>query len=258
MSTRHPIFAQLPPWLAVVVALIVGSVVLSCEEDKNHLEPYSPPLTAKQKGEQAMSRAAKESDDAQLLSYFAEARTQLEQALLDEPDQADAIYPLLATALAGLAGLAFYKVLLDGLSAGNLNPESLAADVLPSDPSQAQVDLLNGAVERLRQMSTASLDTGIKFQTTFYSLLAIRMTTLLIQNSATSIEDISLENADAILNNLDAIIETGLSEEQKEQFEAIKTELDGLGGENATSAEKLAAYCTANPTSEICSSNSAN
>lgn len=224
----------------------------SCAEDKNHLAPYSPPLTAKQKGDEAMKSAAKTDDDTLLLELFAEARSQYELALTEEPDQVDAISPLLATALAGLAGLPFYRVLLNGLASGNLDPESLATDVLPSEPSQAQVDLLNGAVQRLMEMSVGAKDTGIKFQTTFYSVLAIRMTLTLVQNTTPDISEISPENAEAILDNLDAIIATGLEGEQKEQFEQIKAELDTFGGEDATSAEKLAAYCVANPTSEIC------
>lgn len=241
-------------WLRLAAALICLLLVESCDSSKNHLEPYSAPLTAKQKGERAMNFASKTEDDAQLALHFAEAKTQLELALTEEPEQADAIYPLLATAKAGLARLAFYKVLLDGLSAGEVNPDSLVERVLPSEPTQAQVDLLNGAVADLRGMSAASTTNGIKFQTVFYSVLAIRMTLVLVQNTVSSISDISADNAESIINNLDAILEAGLQGEQKEQFQQIKNELDNFGDENATSAEKLAAYCTANPTSEICTS----
>lgn len=235
-------------------ALALALALMSCDDSKNHLEPYSAPLTAKQKGERAMNFASKTTDDAQLLVHFTEAKTQLELALTEEPEQADAIYPLLATAKAGLAGLAFYKVLLDGVSDGVVNPESLVERVLPSAPSQSQVDLLNGAVADLTEMTEPAVTAGIKFQTVFYSVLAIRMTLLLVQNTASSISEISVENASAIIDNLDAIIEAGLQGEQKEQFQQIKNELDNFGDEDATSAEKLAAYCTANPASEICAS----
>lgn len=229
------------------IFIILIAINLSCG-NKNQLDPYTD-LNSFEKGKESLKKASNATTDTDRKTHYSDAKTNFEKSLLEEEGDKNKIHPLLATALAGLSGVPLYKIISDGEIDFTKDPNESVDTIVPAEPTDTQIDNVDLAISKLKDMGDTFKTDGIKFQILFYSILSTKMTLNLVKNTS-SFSEITIENAEKILANLENIIDASLSESDKQKFDEVKSKLDEEGSTSA--ADKIKSFCEKNPTSQIC------
>ncbi len=229
----------------------IGFILFACLffacDTQTKAGPYAE-LTTKEK-----ARAALDAKD------FPEAIKLYSEVIAAEPVDYES-YRFLATAYAELGGFDILKAVQSSIGGGATNLMDQIGEFIPESPTAEQIEALRMATNTIlllpethRSFENPDVETSssaaqqLQFYQTVYNLMYLKQFAQITPDGSldpSRLESMTDEDADTILNNLEAIAQTQGGGVMSESVEAFISQLDAAPGESRR--EKLLAYLEAN------------